>query len=446
MTFPSRRPAAGDRCFQNATIETVLAETKARIRDAELAWLFGNCFPNTLDTTVRHGVRDGRPDTFVITGDIPAMWLRDSTAQVWPYVRYAGQDPALRDLLLGVIHRQAASVRLDPYANAFNPGPTGSHWASDRTEMRPELHERKWELDSLCYVLRLAHGYWQATGDTGFMDAAWLEAAGCILATFRQQQRFAGAGPYRFQRLTEQASDTLPLGGAGYPVNPCGLIASAFRPSDDACLLHFLIPANFFAVTALRQLAALLDAAGTGAELARDARALATQVETELAAHAVVPHPRHGAIWAYEADGFGSHLLMDDANAPSLLSLPYLGCCPADAAIYRRTRAFVLGPDNPFFFKGAHGEGVGGPHVGMGMAWPMSVVMRALTSRDEAEIAACLAQLKHTHAGTGFMHEAFDVAEPARFTRPWFAWANTLFGELIVTLAETAPDLLAREY
>ena len=448
MNYTTKRPEPGKRCVQNPRIESVIAATKARIRDAELAWLFENCFPNTLDTTVQCGTLDGHPDTFVITGDIAAMWLRDSTAQVWPYVRYASQDPALRDLLLGVIYRQAACVRLDPYANAFNRGPTGSHWASDRTAMRPELHERKWEIDSLCYVIRLAHGFWQATGDTGFIDAAWLATAKTIVTTFRDQQRFTGPGPYRFQRRTEHATDTLPLGGAGYPVKPCGLICSAFRPSDDACLLHFLVPSNFFAAASLRQLADLLTAtgAGAGAETAREARAMASQVDAALAAHAVVTHDRHGEIWAYETDGFGSHLLMDDANVPSLLALPYLGCCQADDERYRRTRAFVLSSDNPFFFQGARGEGVGGPHVGMNMAWPMSVVTRALTSRDEAEIAACLAQLKRTHAGTGFMHEAFDVNDPTHFTRPWFAWANTLFGELIVTLADKAPGLLAREY
>jgi len=191
----------------------------------------------------------------------------------------------------------------------------------------------------------------------------------------------------------------------------------------------------------------MLDAASPPSrDLAREARAMATQVEAALAGHAVVTHARHGTMWAYETDGFGSHLLMDDANVPSLLALPYLGCFPADDARYQHTRAFVLSPDNPFYFKGTHGEGVGGPHVGMNMAWPMSIVMRALTSRDEAEIAACLAQLKRTHAGTGFMHEAFDVNDPAHFTRRWFAWANTLFGELIVTLADQAPGLLARKY
>ena len=444
--FVSQRPPQADRCFQGPLIESVIADTKARIRDPELAWMFENCFPNTLDTTVQCGSLNGRPDTFVITGDIPAMWLRDSTAQVWPYIRFANQDPALRELLLGVINRQAACVRLDPYANAFNRGPSGSEWAKDLTDMRPELHERKWEIDSLCHVVRLAYGYWCATGDVGFVDASWLETARAILTTFRQQQRFDGHGPYRFQRMTELASDTLPMGGVGYPVKPCGLIYSAFRPSDDACLLHFLIPSNFFAVTALRQMAYLLDAASLDAETARQARALAAQVEAALALHASVPHARLGTIWAYEADGYGNHLLMDDASIPSLLSLPYLGCCAGDDERYLATRAYALSQDNAFYFKGTCGEGIGSPHCGLNLAWPMGIIMQALTSVDPAEIATCLAQLKRTHAGTGFMHESFDVNDSARFTRSWFAWANTLFGELIVTLAEKAPDLLSEKF
>lgn len=205
---------------------------------------------------------------------------------------------------------------------------------------------------------RVGHGLRiQATGDLSFVDAAWLEAARAIVKTFREQQRFEGVGPYRFQRLTELASDTLPLGGVGYPVKPCGLIYSAFRPSDDACLLHFLVPSNYFAVAALRQLADVLDAAGQGAGTVRDARALAAQVAAALATHATFEHPRHGRILAYEVDGFGGHIAMDDANIPSLLALPYLGCVDASDPLYVRTREFVLSPDNPFYYR-VHASGV----------------------------------------------------------------------------------------
>ena len=170
-TYTTGRPPLADRKFSSDSVEAKIQEVKKRISDPELAWMFENCFPNTLDTTVRTGELDGKPDTFVITGDINAMWLRDSAAQVWPYLPLAKDDAKLRNLLAGVVNRQARCIRIDPYANAFNFGPTGSEWSEDHTRMKPELHERKWEIDSLCYAVRLAHGYWKATGDTSCFDA-----------------------------------------------------------------------------------------------------------------------------------------------------------------------------------------------------------------------------------------------------------------------------------
>lgn len=427
----TERPAPDQRCFVSPAVEATIERVAAGIADAELARVFANALPNTLDTTV--DFRDGpQPDTFVITGDIDAMWLRDSTAQVWPYLPLARADARLQRLLAGVVRRQVRCVLIDPYANAFNKGAEGSPWAGDRTAMRPELHERKWELDSLCSVIRLGHGYWQACGDTSPFDADWERAMALALQTMREQQRRHGPGPYRFQRRALSPTDTLPFDGAGWPARPNGLICSAFRPSDDACQYPYLIPANFMAVTCLRQLDALATALGR-AELARSARVLAAEVEAALPASGVLP---------YEIDGYGNALFMDDANVPSLLSLPYLGCLPAGDPRYRATRAFVLGDDNPFFFRGRAGRGIGGPHCGLGMIWPIALTMQALTSTDDAETLDCLAMLKASHAGTGFMHESFHQDDVARFTRPWFAWANSLFGELILTLAAQRPQLL----
>jgi meiotically up-regulated gene 157 (Mug157) protein len=427
-----RRPPVSERKFTSEAVEAKIAEVKKSIRDPELAWLFENCFPNTLDTTVRVGKIDGQPDTFVITGDIDAMWLRDSTAQVWPYLPLAKDDAALRTLLAGVIRRQTRSVLLDPYANAFNYGPTGSEWDKDLTRMRPELHERKWEIDSLCYPIRLAHGYWKATGDESCFDRQWREAAALIVRTFREQQRLQNRGPYTFQRVTANPNDSLPQGGYGNPTRPCGLIHSGFRPSDDACMFPLLIPSNLFAATALDQLAEI-----AGGALARDCRALAAQVR-----EALEKFGRRGEGWAYEVDGYGNQLFMDDANVPSLLSLPYLGCCAVDDPVYQKTRALVLSEANPYFYRGRAGEGLGGPHSGLGMIWPLGIITRALTSRREEEVAACLAMLKATHAGTGFMHESFSKDDAGKYTRAWFAWANTLFGELILHVYGRYPQLL----
>lgn len=439
---PTRRPPAGERRFRSEAVEAAIGAVRRDVADPELAWLFENCFPNTLDTTVRFSERGGRPDTFVITGDIEAMWLRDSSAQVWPYLPLAKNDEPLRRLLEGVVRRQTRCILIDPYANAFNDGPSGSEWEKDRTAMKPELHERKWEIDSLCYPVRLAHGYWKATGDASVFDAEWREAARTIVRTFREQQRKDGDGPYRFERVTARATDTLPLDGLGFPTRRVGLVHSAFRPSDDACVLPFLVPSNLFAVVSLRQLARIAGEVVRDDALASASRSLADEVADALDAHATAAHPRAGRVWAYEVDGFGNALFMDDANVPSLLSLPYLGACAADDPLYRRTRALVLSDDNPYFFRGRAAEGIGGPHAGLGMIWPLALTMRALTSADDGEIQASLRALRDTHAGTGFMHESFDRDDASRFTRKWFAWANTLFGELVLKVRAERPALL----
>lgn len=435
QTFESRRPAEEDRLFTSEKIEQVIDDVTSQLTNPKLAWMFRNCFPNTLDTTVHFREdKDGNPDTFVYTGDIHAMWLRDSGAQVWPYVQFAAQDEHLRQMIAGVINRQFLSITIDPYANAFNDGPTGGHWMTDGTDMNPNDHERKWEIDSQCYPIRLAHEYWKVTGDTSVFGDKWIDGMKAILATLREQQRKEGHGSYRFTRVTDRQLDTKCCNGMGNPVKPCGLIASSFRPSDDATTFEFLVPSNFFAVTSLRKAAEILETVNHDILMAGECRALADEVETALKENAVVYHPKFGNIYAFEVDGFGNSYLMDDANVPSLLALAYLGDVAPDNPVYRNTRRFVLSDSNPYFFKGTAGEGIGGPHIGYDMIWPMSIMMRAFTSTDDNEIRDCIVMLMNTDAGTGFMHESFHKDNPENFTRAWFAWQNTLFGELILKL------------
>jgi meiotically up-regulated gene 157 (Mug157) protein len=445
-TLPSARPAPADRRFVSPAVEACIARVKAQIRDPNLAVLFETCFPNTLDTTVTTSIIDGKPDSFVITGDIDAMWLRDSSAQVWPYLPLAKNDDALRTLYRGLIARQARCVLIAPYANAFMRDPTAMtnlSWAQhDRTAMKPGVAERKWEIDSLCWPVRLAYGYWRATGDLVPLDDTWREAARTIVSTFRVQQRKDGNGPYHFQRQADNPVDTLGGGGYGAPTRKVGLIHSGFRPSDDACVYPFLVPSNHFAVISLRQLAEMAPATGLGAAFAEDALSLANEITAALVLYGRT-HLRDGTeVWAYEVDGYGNTLFMDDANTPGLLGLAYLGAAARSDPLYQATRKAVWSDANPYFFRGSAAEGLGGPHIGAGMIWPMSLTMYALTSRDDGEIAMALRLLKTTTAGTGFMHEAFDKDDPAKFTRPWFAWANTLFGELILDLAGRKPQLL----
>jgi meiotically up-regulated gene 157 (Mug157) protein len=448
MSFSTRRPPVAERRFTSPAVETTIERIRSQVRDPELAWLFGNCFPNTLDTTVTRG-KDarGREHTFVITGDIDAMWLRDSSAQVWPYLPLLREDETLRRLMAGVIHRQVACVHLDRYANAFLPTPDAQgQWRTDNTDMRPGVYERKYELDSLCSVLRLSIGYFRSSGDASCFDEDWRRAVELILQTIRVEQRGfeeAETSPYRFARRALRGTDTQPLvDGQCYPYRRCGMSRSPFRPSDDACQFAFPIAANAMAVVCLRDLASMWTQLGFPAAVATQAAQLASEIDAGIRQFGVQQHPVHGEIYAYEVDGFGSRLFMDDANIPSLLSLPYFGYCDPSDALYQRTRRYVLSSENPFYSAGRAGHGVGGPHIGVGWIWPMSIVMRALTSIDDQEIAECLRLLKSSHAGTGFMHESFWKDDAGQFTRSWFAWANALFAELILKLTRERPHLL----
>ena len=444
--YASKRPSPEERLFRSNVIEEKIRQVKKLLKHSPyLAWMFENCFPNTLDTTVHYTEdSDGTPDTFVYTGDIHAMWGRDSGAQVWPYLQFANKDKNLKKMIKGVILRQFHNISFDPYANAFNryPDPNGG-WMKDDCGMKPKLHERKYEIDSLCYPLRLAYQYWKVTGDASIFDGLWIDVCQKVLKTFKEQQRKNGRGPYKFLRVTDRQLDTVNNGGWGAPVKPIGLIASVFRPSDDATTLLFLVPSNFMAVTTLKKMADVLTTVNHQPALAKECNDLANEVHNALMKYAIYNHPKYGKIYAYEVDGFGNQLLMDDANVPSLLAMPYLGDVSLDDPIYQNTRRFVWSDDNPYFFKGKAGEGIGGPHIGYDMAWPMSIMMKAFTSKDDKEIKDCIQMLMDTDADTGMIHESFNVNNASDYTRPWFAWQNTLFGELILKLVDEGKvDLL----
>ena len=432
------RPPVEKRCFVSRSVEMQIKQMHSRLLEVspKLWQMFQNCFPNTLDTTV---FPDG-DHTFVITGDIDAMWLRDSGAQVWTYIQYVKDDPELAKLIRGVILQQFEFICLDPYANAFLSDTTKvSHWASDYTVMKKGVHERKYELDSMCYPIRLAYQYWLLTGDSSIFGDLWMQAMGEILSLMREQQRVNGPKTtYRFQRTTHFLHDTSSNYGYGHPAKPCGMVASAFRPSDDSQIFPYLVPSNFFAESVLRKAAVILKDVNKDDTLSAECLAIADDINRGLKQHAIVNHPKYGKVYAFETDAYGSHLLMDDANAPSLLSLPYL--CPElvsiDDSVYQNTRRMMWSEDNPYFFtgslNGAKVGAIGSPHTGLGMVWPMSIIMKGLTSNDRQEQQECVRMLMQTDGGTGYMHESFNPSNPTKFTRSWFAWANGLFGELVI--------------
>lgn len=445
--YISKRPPMSERKFTSEAVEKTIKAIKESIADEELAWMFENCFPNTLDTTVKFYRKNNKPYTYVITGDIDAMWLRDSSAQVYPYLSLANEDEKLKNLLKGVINKQVECVLLDPYANAFfDNSDKISEWKDDSSQMKPGIHERKWEIDSLCYVMRLSYNYWKITGDSSVFDSDWKKAMLLILQTFKEQQRKDSKGPYKFQRSNGNPLDTQFAGGYGNPTKKVGLIHSMFRPSDDATFYPFLISSNMFAVVSLRETAEIFSEIFKDENTAAQFKNLAEEVDEAIQKYAVLNHPTAGKIYALEIDGFGNALFMDDANVPNLLSIPYLGYRSKEDEIYKNTRKFSLSKANPWFSEGKFAKGIGGPHIGEHKIWPLGLIMQALTTDDNEEIVSCLKMLKATHAGTGFIHESFDVDNPKDFTRSWFAWANTLFGELILHLYKTKPEILKRKF
>jgi uncharacterized protein len=414
------------------SMERLIAYVEAQLHDRpKLAHMFRLCFANTLQTTVRR-----LPDqtTFVITGDIPAMWLRDSTCQVRPYLRLAAADAGMADIIAGLIRRQCACILLDPYANAFNETPSDQHWSEDATDApaNPWVWERKYEIDSLCFPIQLAYLFWRATGRTDHFDQDFFRAARAIVDVWVREQRHATASPYYFRRSNCPPSDTLSHDGRGAPVAETGMTWSGFRPSDDACVYGYLVPSNMFAVVVLGYLAEIVEAQAGDLALRDDALRLREQIEAGIRAHGMIEHPAYGTIYAYEADGLGQHTLMDDANMPSLLSLPYLGYCAPDDPIYLNTRRWILSAENPFFYQGTAAAGVGSPHTPPRYVWHIALAVQGLTSLDRAEQARILETLERTDAGTFLMHEGFHADDPAQFTRPWFAWANAMFSEFVL--------------
>lgn len=400
----------------------------------KLLRMFKQCFPNTLETTTRV-MDDGT--SFVFTGDIPAMWLRDSSAQVRPYVMLAAGDAELGRIIEGLVKRQLQCILIDPYANAFNEADNNNRYEDDITElqeMNPWVWERKYEIDSLCYPIQLSYLYWKNTGSTALFDGTFRQAAFLILQLWRTEQKHFEQSPYRFTRLTGPATDTLGNNGMGNPVSYTGLTWSGFRPSDDACKYGYLIPANMFASVVLGYMAEIADTVLGDAILEKEALALKKEIDHGIQTYGTYHHPIYGEIYAYETDGFGNYNLMDDANVPSLLSIPYLGYTAKDDPIYLNTRRFILSNENPFYYEGNYAKGIGSPHTPPRYIWHISLIMQALTSTEDREIAELVKLLVQTDGDTGYMHEGFDVDNPANYTRSWFAWANTLFGELIYKL------------
>ena len=412
----------------------LLTEVREQVSDAagedRAGEMTARLLVNIATTTIDLG-EDGE-ETWVITGDIPAMWLRDSCLQLAPLLRLAPRHPELVGVAAGLLRRHWRMILLDPYANAFNQWPNGNRWDEDVPRQGPWVWERKWELDSLTFPLHLALRL-AGLGCRDWLNTDFHDALDVILTVAGTEQQHETLSPYRFTRPGAPASDTLTRAGRGPETRECGLVFQAFRPSDDACRFGFNIPGNAFFASTLRRLAPLLE----GDRRAR-AEHLAAGIEEGIRCFGVIEDPEPHL--AYEVDGMGDRLFMDDANLPSLLGLPYLGVLAADDPVYLATRRRVLSTANPCFVDGTRLRGVGSPHTPPGHVWPIAVAVAGLTATGRAEKLACLRMLMDGTGGTGWMHEGVDADDPSRFTRPWFSWANAMFCELALAIASHPGD------
>ncbi|KAF3901481.1 hypothetical protein ABW20_dc0101376 [Dactylellina cionopaga] len=479
LKLPYQRPTPECRTFRSTEVERVIKEITSKLVDKDLARLFENCYPSTLDTTVRWhvtgddtekesagGTADGLmddyyvtkgPQSFIVTGDINAEWLRDSTNQLAGYMPLLKRDEKLKRLVLGAINTQVGYVIESPYCNAFQP-PRGSHIKPSNNGQDDSVHpaydfkavfECKYEIDSLANFFSLANQYYEHTGDLSFVTDRFMSAVDTVFAVLDEQAMgtFADSGNlrfpgYTFQRQTNVGTETLPLSGRGNPLNGnSSLIRSAFRPSDDACILQYFIPGNAFMSVELSRLSKILNKADR-TEQAEKAQTWSASIKEGIQAHGIVEDPEFGKVYAYEVDGYGSRIMMDDANLPSLLSLPKLGWTTINDPVYQNTRKMILSRQgNPYFLQGWAFKGIGGPHIGLKHSWPMSVLMQAMTSDNDEEIMEALEAVKKVSM-LGLINESVNVARVGDYTRSWFAWANSVFAQTILDLAKRKPHLI----
>lgn len=422
-------------------VTAMVDEIAGGINNQKLRNMFKNCFYSTLETTTKFH-DDG--SAYVFTGDIPAMWLRDSSAQVMHYLRVC-DCKGIKETIAGLIKKQMFYIALDPYSNAFNEEANGAGHGNDKTNFNQNkdwIWERKYEIDSLCYPVWISYKYWKKTGDASVFDAQYKESTKMILDLFRVEQNHEENSEYLFERFGCPETDTLPRNGKGNEVAHTGMTWSGFRPSDDACVYGYLVPANMFAVVILGYLEEIYKTVYGDDALSASAKALKDEIQGGIEKYAIIEDPEFGKIYAYEVDGKGNTLFMDDANVPSLLSLPYLGYCSMDDEIYLNTRNCILSKKNPYFYEGSFAKGVGSPHTPPGYIWHIALVMQALTCNDDAEKALMLNTIMACDGGTEVMHEGFDSNDPTIYTREWFAWANSLLAYFILDVIDRVNDFV----
>lgn len=410
-------------------IRKIGADLSNKIDNIKLKKIFYNCFINTMETTVEYN--EENIDTFIITGDIPAMWLRDSTSQIEHYLPFINEHEDLKKLFIGLINRQVFCILHEPYANAFNKTANGQKWDNDITKDSPWVWERKYEIDSLCFPVRLIYKYWKKSNDSSFFNDEIKNMFYKIIETWKIEQNHFENSDYSFQRLNCSPTDTLSNKGLGDLVSYTGMTWSGFRPSDDACKYNYLIPSNMFAAVVLGYISEISETIFNDIKLKNIADELKYQIEEGINKFGIIHTEEFGDVYAYEVDGLGNFNLMDDANVPSLLSIPYIGYKDIDDKIYQNTRKFILSKNNPYYYEGSVAKGIGSPHTPPEYIWHISLSMQGLTTKNESEINSLINTLINSDGNTGYMHEGFHCNDSTEFTREWFAWSNSLFADFI---------------
>lgn len=412
--------------------EEILQLVRERMKDRpKIVSMFENCYQDTLEKTI---IRQEDGQVFMLTGDIPAMWLRDSTNQLRPYLLAAEDNERIRQIIEGVLKRQCRCICLDPYANAFNEKADNKGHQQDDTKMGPMIWERKYEIDSLCYPIQLAYLYWKNSGRTSHFDGDFKYAMETVLDLWIKEQDHMKNSDYTFRRANCPETDTLPGDGKGNPVAVTGMTWSGFRPSDDSCVYGYLIPSNMFAVVVLGYMLEINRAFYSDPILEQKADGLRREIEEGIRRYGLTQVDGYGEIYAYETDGFGSYVLMDDANVPSLLSMPYYHYCSKEDSAYLRTRRWVLSSQNPYYYEGTAARGVGSPHTPKDYIWHIALAIQGMTAVDPDEKERILDYFERTDAGCGVVHEGFHKDDPFKFTREWFSWSNAMFVEFVLSV------------
>ena len=395
----------------------------------KLKAMYKNCYEHTIKTALKK-CDDGT--YFVLTGDIPAMWLRDSSAQITHYIPLAG-DKEIAEVIEGVIKRQFMYIKTDSYANAFNEYPDSSEGhPNDIPKNSPWVHERKYEVDSLCYPIRILYMYWKQTGNEEIIKKNLEEIAEIIVNQFKTEQHHFEKSPYRFTRPDPNAPwDTIYNDGMGNPVKYTGMTWSGFRPSDDGCEYGYLIASEMFAVVILGYMSKMLKSVCGNEELAEECEKLKDEIDSGIKRFGIVKHEKYGKIYACETDGMGHYSMIDDANIPSLLSIPYIEYADIEDETYQNTRKFLLSAENPFYFEGKYARGIGSRHTPKNYIWHMALVMQGLTADGDEEKREIIDMIVNTDADTGYLHEGFNADNPYEYTREWFTWPNSLFAEFV---------------